>query len=117
MGQGNGEDFEDDMGTTAVSNGDSRNHLADSRSLAESTRWTRRQCKDCYAAFDFVSDYERHLEDSDFVCEEHKACPSWKDNWDYAKVEAYIKCFLSTCTSKHRDPKHKWTDREIEEHI
>jgi len=115
--QDSGEAFEDDMGTTAVSNRDSRTHPADSRSLAESTRWTRRQCKDCYAAFDFVTDYERHLQDNEFICEEHKACLGWKDIWEHVKAKRHTRCFLSTCTSEHSDPRSSYTNKDIENHI
>lgn len=115
--QDNGEGFEDDMGTTAVATEDPRTHPADSRSLAESTRWTRRQCQDCYAAFDFVSDYEQHLQDNELVCEEHKACLGRKDIWDHAMAEGHTKCFLSTCTSKYRDPRWNYEVKDLENHI
>jgi len=111
------EDFEDDMGTIAVSDENtSKARHADSRSLVESTRWTRRQCSDCDAAFDYVSEYERHLEDNEFVCEEHRACLGGKDVWDHAREERHDRCFLSICTSKYRKNPN-WSDREIEDHI
>ena len=110
-------DFEDDMGTTAVSDGEpTKGHSDDSRTCGVSSRWTRTLCERCRAAFDLQEEHDKHVRDNEYVCEEYKVSLSLKGIWDHVKAESHDRCFLQGCEFKYRKSAG-WRDEVIEEHI